>query len=266
MTDRPYYTFNREERNLAAILYHLLLSGEENLKRFLELVDHKPEWSVDKCEVYFEYAWLRDKWHLMDKEVNPNEVKRNWVEARLPPSIKPPSVDKGIRAWNEFFGLTKKPSSKHIQSPANWVLAGIHPSVQGNAFRKLAMLKWAFNIKPDLVIITGDNRAVCVEAKVESGAGKYPTSKSDKAVWKARLAGEYIDQLDCQRNLFERVLDYPVASPGSPNPSVRFVLLDNEGKGQAVVKGLSWSAVFTEMKTLNSHAMVKKSLEPIVKA
>jgi hypothetical protein len=261
MKDEPYYTFNREERNLAAILYHLLLTGEENLEKFLELVGQGPEWKLSDCEVYYEYAWLRDTWHMMDKE-----KRREWVEAHLPKGIKPPSAVNDLRSWNEFFGLTKKPSSVFVQSPANWVLSRVSRRVQGDDFRDLALLKWAFNIKPDLVIITGDKRAVCIEAKVESGAGKYPTSKADRSEWRTRGAGEYVDQLDCQRNLFEKVLAYPKEAIGSMDPSVRFVLLDNRGEGRPGVKGLSWSAVFKEMKSPKSHPMVKKWLAPYVRA
>ena len=35
----PYHQICREERNLCALLYHLLLSSRENLIRLLELVD-----------------------------------------------------------------------------------------------------------------------------------------------------------------------------------------------------------------------------------
>lgn len=252
----PYYTFNREERNLAAILYHLLLTGEQNLGRFLELVDHTAEWPLNKCEVYFEYAWLRDDWHRMDAK-----LKRAWIEARLPSGVIPPTEDRGEGEWNKFFGLTEKPSNKFIQSPANWVLSRVSDTVIGDGYRQLALLKWAFNIKPDLVIITGDKRAVCIETKVESGAGKYPTSKSDKAVWKARLAGEYVDQLDCQRNLFEKVLKFPKEVPGSKDSPMRYVLLDTKGKGIGDVKGLRWKDVFKVMDRTSSHPMVASWLK-----
>jgi len=146
MNDQPYYTFNREERNLAAILYHLLLTGEQNLGRFLDLVDHKPEWPLSKCEVYYEYAWIRDDWHRKELVLKPDVVKqnaekRNWVVDRLPMGIKPPSSDNEIRAWNEFFGLVKNPSVEHIQSPANWVLSRVSDTVQGDDYCQLALLK-----------------------------------------------------------------------------------------------------------------------------
>ncbi|MBK9149082.1 MAG: hypothetical protein IPM12_14860 [Flavobacteriales bacterium] len=243
--ETPYYRFNREERNYAAILYHLLLSGQHNLKAFLNLIEHRSERSIEQCDVYYEFALQRDAWHQMD-----DAAKRDWLLLKLPLGLDPPSHEEG---WNTFFGLTRNPSRTVYQSPASWVLSRIDDSVQGQQYRDLAMLKWCFNIKPDLVIITGRKQAVCIEAKVESGQGKYPTSSIDKAEWKRRVAGSYVDQLDCQRHLFHHVLEFPIEA-------VTYILLDEKGAGAGEAKGLSWKSAFAAMETAPSHPFVENWL------
>lgn len=55
-----YVSYCGEERNFAAVLYHLLLD-EKRLGAFLDLIDvSAPEGGV--ARVYFEYAGLRDLW------------------------------------------------------------------------------------------------------------------------------------------------------------------------------------------------------------
>jgi hypothetical protein len=44
-------------------------------------------------------------------------------------------------------------------------------------------LKWAFRVKPDLVITDGKNGAVCVEAKLTSGESSYPLTAAERAIW-----------------------------------------------------------------------------------
>ena len=39
-----YHRISREERNVAAIFYHVLLLGE-NLQRFLDMIGCKPRWA-----------------------------------------------------------------------------------------------------------------------------------------------------------------------------------------------------------------------------
>ena len=79
-----YSAINREERNLAAILYHALLL-EGNLSRFLALVECP--YMVDKSEmaIFLEYAYPRDLW----SQIGDNETKRGLILTLL----NPPNVD-----------------------------------------------------------------------------------------------------------------------------------------------------------------------------
>ena len=63
---KPYFLINREERHLAAVLFHLLCLGD-NLTRLVH--SRRPNWPVlpDECGVYFEYSFLRDAWHSLGK-------------------------------------------------------------------------------------------------------------------------------------------------------------------------------------------------------
>ncbi|MGH7293735.1 MAG: hypothetical protein ACRELB_02325, partial [Polyangiaceae bacterium] len=57
-----YHTICREERNVVAMLYHLLMDGP-NLGRFLDLAGCRLPIVPEEMGVYFEYAFLRDLWN-----------------------------------------------------------------------------------------------------------------------------------------------------------------------------------------------------------
>jgi hypothetical protein len=77
-------------------------------------------------------------------------------------------------------------------------------------FLRTCRFKWAFNLKPDLVVVDQDARAVCVEAKVESRAGTYPTADLERAEFDRRFgAGQgRVGQLELQRQLMENMLGF----------------------------------------------------------
>ncbi len=53
--ERPYYEINREERNLAAIFFHVLLLAD-NLERFLRRTGSTQPLHPEQAGAYFEYA------------------------------------------------------------------------------------------------------------------------------------------------------------------------------------------------------------------
>ena len=63
----PYATYNREERNLAAIFFYALNLGD-NTKRFLHAADCKPPDASWDPAVYYEFAQRRDLWNRIDNE------------------------------------------------------------------------------------------------------------------------------------------------------------------------------------------------------
>lgn len=172
-----YVRYCREERNFAAVLYHLLLD-EGRLGAFLELIG-LPASQAAGAGIYFEYAHLRDLWAEVGARAatvgERNERYRDAIIGMLAhPEVELPTDS---RAFNEFFiGHGSKAASAHfIQMPARWNDAQFQAwSTYGKEFAKRACtLKWAFNAKPDLVLHLADGRVVCVEAKLESAIGAY---------------------------------------------------------------------------------------------
>lgn len=156
----------REERYFCAVLYHCMLSDRDGMQRFLQLCGVKSTEEARR-KVFVEYAMARDLWHCLES----NEAKRRFLldHANLPKDMEDISDPK---TFNERL-VAGTPSPGHIQSPARWKL----DKVEGIS-KEARMLKWAFNVKPDIVIELDKNEAICIEAKVESSeavyAGKVP--------------------------------------------------------------------------------------------
>ena len=183
-----YVDYCREERNFAAILYHLLLD-EKCLASFLALI-RQPAALASDVRIYFEYAHLRDLWAEVasrNQDVNAqNHRYRDAIASLLPmpPGNELPGIETDCRAFNEFFtGLRARAASvKHIQMPSRWSDSQFDHwcDVGGPDFAMRACsLKWAFNAKPDLVLHLGGDKVVCIEAKLGSGMGSYQV-KSDR--------------------------------------------------------------------------------------
>ena len=69
-----YSAINREERNLAAILYHVLLL-EDSLGRFLALIECPFDVVESEMGVFLEYAYVRDLW----SQIEDNDTKRGLI-------------------------------------------------------------------------------------------------------------------------------------------------------------------------------------------
>lgn len=202
-TERPYYEFNREERHLAGILFHILaLTGlRERALKALEC-----DWKINDAEfgVYLEYSYPRDAWHSKSKELETKSVEtaNNWkretilrllnrsdrsIESSFP-SLRGRTAAKD---FNAFFIEEHRCSHEYIQSPANWSLKRLADSVPDNdALVDACVLKWAFRVKPDIVIHTDNQHAVCLELKLESTEGTYPAAGSERKILeKRRLYG-----------------------------------------------------------------------------
>jgi len=88
-------------------------------------------------------------------------------------------------AWNEHFGRAGKTlSTKHMQSRGWWALTRYDPHIaDDDEFVKTTRFKWSWKIKPDLVVHTTLDHALVIEAKLESGEGRYPANTADRAVF-----------------------------------------------------------------------------------
>jgi hypothetical protein len=233
-----YHLVNREERNLAAILYHLLMK-RENLEKFLQKVDCKhpiSDWSM-----YFEYAFLRDLWNSIDK-LPRNVQKENALKRQIILDLLNPDNSKflatcSVRDFNAYFGGGKHPSPDYIQSPKTWSIIKFHTSIseQPHEFLKICKFKWAFNAKPDLVIHPSADKAICIEAKFESNEGAYPTNPAEKKIFQ-QLGIPLQNQTEVQEYLMRTLLGL----------DTQFVFLVKK-KGEAKCadhKMITWSEAF----------------------
>jgi len=167
--------------------------------------------------------------------------------------LKPRNINelecKSILEFNTFFGAVPKASRKFIQSPGNWSIGRFKEHISDKyEFFKVCMFKWSFNAKPDLVIHTSHNTAVCIEAKFMSGEGHYPTTPSEKEEFKRRNL-PYMHQTKLQEYMMEELLGiktqyiYLVKKPPS-KPKDCTVLL--------------WKEAFACLKTEKCPPFVKK--------
>lgn len=248
-----YVGYCREERNFAAVLYHLLLDANR-LKSFLELIG-QPAVEPNEVHIYFEYAHLRDLWAEVACREETVAVKNERYRAAIlsmlgtPEGPELPSIGTGCRAFNAFFTgpRARAASDKHIQMPSRWSDSQFNfwRDVHGPEFAARACsLKWAFNAKPDLVLHLGHNKAICIEAKLESGVGRYQV-KSDLNPEGCFSMG----QLQLQEFILKELLGYDIGDKD-------FVVISKnkkreEGDSTSKWRGYSWHEVFE--KLLKDH-------------
>jgi len=267
--DKQYFEINREERNVVALFYNLLLQGN-NLETFLKKIDQKGndknhDRSAEKYEVYYEYAFVRDLWKYIEKDKNVIEANRlkydfifNFLKDKL--KINAPHCDlndpESIKTFNSKFCTTTAASKKYIVSPSNWNVATIHNNFQEDDFKQLCKFKWCFNAKPDLVIHASKDTAYCIEAKWKSKEGTYPASSAEKVFFNKI----YFGQLDIQKMLMGQVL-------GLPN--VKYILISMSGFDKKVTDKetteISWYDAFKNLETNNSMKFVDQWIDQIRK-
>ena len=81
-----YSEICREERNIVAIFYHLLMN-EDNFLKFIETCQNKTNHEIFNSqgeiefqdrEIYYEYSYLRDLWYQYRGEAG-NEKKKKLI-------------------------------------------------------------------------------------------------------------------------------------------------------------------------------------------
>ncbi|MFC2118336.1 hypothetical protein ACFLSY_06820 [Bacteroidota bacterium] len=202
-----YFRINREERNLAAIFYHTLLIGS-NLKKFLEAINCDFPIVEKEMGIYFEYAFLRDLWSNISKDEKKIEdkLKKTLILDFLNPSNRQELESMEPYDFNRYFGAVRTLSSDYIASPGNWSIKYYDKNIINNKeFLKVCEFKWCFNAKPDIVIHTTHETAVCIEAKYESEEGKYPSNNYEKEIFKKRGI-PYVGQLEIQKKIMKELL------------------------------------------------------------
>lgn len=197
----PYMSINREERNLAAILYAALLVND-NLTKLLDLVDYDLHRAKEQTIAYYEYAFLRDLWNRGGLD---NAGKRELITQLLATNGSQALAQVSTSDWNEHFGCA--PLSKvHVQSPGSWALTRYDKNIPDNEeFFQTTRFKWCWNTKPDIVVHTSLDQALVIETKLESGEGRYPASKADRAVFFQRGLSS-VGQFDLQLHMVNVLL------------------------------------------------------------
>lgn len=201
----PFWTFNREERNAVAVVF-ALLGRRGNLETFARLLGWQPVDLAD-AEVSVEWTYLRDLWNHHSRRRD-SAVLRAAILDCLQPDNRDWLAACSILEFNTHFGAVPRASAIYVQSPSNWSVRRFDATIVGNDdFRRTCRFKWAFNIKPDLVVQTPSGRVLCVEAKWDSAEGSYPASEAEKAIFRRRQL-PYLTQTEVQRYLVDDVLGF----------------------------------------------------------
>lgn len=239
-----YYQINREERNLCAILFHALLLGD-NLTKFLKKINCNFSIIESEKAIYLEYAFIRDIWENIRKEhgvSEGNKIKKKIILDILKPANKSKLEDMSIFEFNNLFvqSISRMPSSIEIESPGNWNINKYDKNFSNNEeFMNICKFKWSFNAKPDIVIHTSNNEAICIEGKFKSGEGIYPANKDEKEIFKRRNL-VFVGQLSIQP-IIMHLLDI----------EAKYILLANSSIYSNTHDSYTWKEIFDELDTAN---------------
>jgi hypothetical protein len=242
--DKSFSLFNREERNIVAVLYHLaLING--NMGKLLDVLG-VPAGPDPKVEMYFEFSYLRDAWNLIGKNEGSNERKRELIKGFLKNNS---AQGLNTEAFNKYFGGRSK---EHIENPANWVVVRFYENLKSNPadFLETCKFKWAFKIKPDLVLILPGNKAVCIEAKDESTIGYYPKYSKEQVLFND-MGIPYVRQTELQKYLMTDLLGFETS----------FFLIGSKEMQQDQFEFKSWNNVLKAMDTKGCPEFILRQMQ-----
>jgi hypothetical protein len=253
----------REERLFCAILFHLLLENNANLTTFVDLINGQlpedkrlPQFG-DDASVYVEFTYLRDSWYALRHNNDGKRAvifelfSRSPILSQLASASFPAAADCG--SFNErFMGSRGARIRADIAYPGQWPVNALRDGFSDpEVFRELCRLKWAFNIKPDLVVLGAGSKPVCVEAKLESREGSYPTGNEECAIFD-QLFGpgqRRVKQVELQQFMFETLIGVecqPVVVGRSPI------------NGEDAIPFLSWKNLFASLDLGGSRPFVRR--------
>lgn len=254
-----------------ALLAHLFLQKGNNLATFIELVDAKlptparlTVTGLEHAELYLEFAYLRDYWNGLGRD---NGAKRDFIFgllSQVDSLAYHQSADfpKTIPEFNErFMGSHGRAIRDDIVYPGQWSVAALDKQFdqrqqESIKFRDLCRFKWAFNIKPDLVLLIPGSTPLCIEAKLESKEGWYPASDSEAQIFDRRFDPQKgrVRQIELQGFMFEKLLR-------SPCQQVLICRDKKEYQGKQEYKDvaiLCWLEVFDKLDKTGSLPFVEK--------
>ena len=166
-TSKPYWQINREERFYCFLFGHALLSSRQVRENFTQMAESKFSISMDpdNFEVYVEAAVLRDYWHDLGNPIEYSEKTHTNRREVLDAILKEYKLPGTTLEVFDLFWTT--PNRTKLWSPSRWSIG----TLQSNGLDNLIPVKWAFNSKPDIVIVS-DSTVLLIEAKVESSEGR----------------------------------------------------------------------------------------------
>ena len=266
---QPFYRFVREERLFCATLAHLLMQRGPNLGEFLRLVnDRLPEGSnlpiiqLEEAQIYLEFTFLRDSWHFLGTNNDEKRERIFTLLSRVPGlgHYKSEAFPSTIPEFNAFFMGSRGGSIvSDIVYPGQWSVRTLFEKFGENReeFRNFCRFKWSFNIKPDMVVLLTGSQLLCIEAKLESREGWYPSRAQECAIFDT-LFGQRegrVGQIELQQFMFEHLL-------ASPCQTILIGRTAPVGGGDDVpVLFLCWKEVFQELDLDSSVPYVRKLIE-----
>lgn len=219
--NKTYYEVNREERFYCALYAHSLLHSLNIRKNLCKLIENEYDLHLDPqdFEIYLEVAALRDYWNDLGdpkKYTDETHLKRLSVLKKI---FQDQGIPEYIISEHGFFWTNGNP--KKLWSPGHWSNEGI----KATGLDALQKIKWAFNAKPDILIIS---KSIClfIEAKIESGISQYD--------------GEGSNQLNTQE-LVSRLLKLLV--PFFQEKEFTNILLTKDGHN-----GISWTNILETLE------------------
>ena len=217
LIDRGFYRFVREERHFCTILVQLLLAKGGNLEAFLNLSNLKLEGTplitdnAEGAEIYTEFSMLRDEWKALGRDNDAKRARIIDLLGRAGMAGHVGELPESVPELNEFFmGPPGARTVRDVAYPGTWRVSALAGRFRDepDQFHDLCRFKWAFNIKPDIVIVIPGSSPLSIEAKLESGEGQYPASSADRAVFDDRFGKRqrHVQQVDLQRFMFKELL------------------------------------------------------------
>ncbi len=260
-----FHRIVREERLFCAVLAHLLMQRGHNLEAFIALINNKlpaehrlQAESLSESQVYVEFTFLRDYWDSLGTDSHRKRLLISELLGRVDglSHYNTGSFPDDASDFNEYFaGRWGKRIRGDIVYPGRWSVAVLADRFreQPAEFRDFCRFKWSFNIKPDVVVLIPGMKPLCVEAKLSSAEGQYPTSSRDKKVFDEIFGPEQgrVNQVELQGFMFERLLGTPC----------QLITLGLESKHEVESVAVSWGEAFEALELDHSLSYVRNLIE-----
>ncbi len=170
----------------------------------------------------------------------------------------------------QFMGPAGLKVRKDIASPALWNVKALHGLAEQygassadtkEIFRDLCKFKWAFRIKPDLVIVMPGFKPICIEGKLESREGTYPIKRAETKMFDDVFgtgAARRVRQVELQDFLFFVLLQREPQLLFIAQKEGKVTIPGRDGTTLTRVPQLRWDQVFKALDTSSSIPFVQE--------